>query len=97
MLSELEKIIQDRRRNPVEGSYTNKLQDSGLERIMQKIGEEAVELIIAAGSQSKKRTIEETADLFYHMLVLLDAKDISLEDVENELRDRHSSDTQPKA
>ena len=56
---------------------------------MQKIGEEAVELILAAKGQGNQRLVEETADLFYHVLVILAAKGIMLEDVEYELRIRH--------
>ena len=90
MLNNLEKIIQDRKKNPVEGSYTNMLQSAGLERIVQKVGEEAVELVIAAISHSRERTIEETADLLYHLLVLLDAKGITLAEIEDELENRHT-------
>lgn len=90
MLNNLEKIIQDRKKNPVEGSYTNTLQSVGLERIVQKVGEEAVELVIAAISQSRERIVEETADLLYHLLVLLNAKGISLAEIEDELENRHT-------
>jgi phosphoribosyl-ATP pyrophosphohydrolase len=89
MLNKLFEIILDRKMNPVEGSYTNKLLDSGYERIAQKVGEEAVEVIIAAGKQGRQRTIEESADLLYHLLVLLAQQGISLEDVETELKNRH--------
>ena len=89
MLNELFQIIEDRKANPTSESYTAKLLVDGEDRILQKIGEEAVELILAAKGQGNQRLIEETADLFYHILVMLAAKGLTLEDVESELRIRH--------
>ena len=89
MLHELFQIITDRKYNPHEGSYTVSLFASGEDRIVQKVGEEAVEVIVAAKGQGKQRIIEETADLFYHILVMLAAKGVTLEEVEEELRQRH--------
>ena len=89
MLRKLECIIQDREKNPKQDSYTNTLLKAGYERIAQKVGEEAVELIIASGSQGRRRIIEETADLFYHLLVLLRSQGISLKEIETELENRH--------
>ena len=89
MLNELFAIIQDRKANPTEKSYTAALFAEGEDRILQKVGEEAVEVILAAKGQGNQRLIEETADLFYHMLVLLAAKGLTLADVEAELRQRH--------
>jgi phosphoribosyl-ATP pyrophosphohydrolase len=89
MLHKLYNIIADRNANPVEGSYTNNLLDAGYEQTAQKVGEEAVELIIAAGKQGNQRTIEETADLIYHVFVLLVQQGISLSEVERELETRH--------
>lgn len=95
MLSELSQIIQDRKTNPREGSYTASLFASGEDRIIQKVGEEAIEVIIAAKGQGKQRLIEETADLLYHTLVMLTEKGVTLEEVEDELRKRHSN-AEPK-
>ena len=89
MLNELFEIIEDRKANPSEKSYTASLFADGEDRICQKVGEEAVEVIIAAKGQGDERIIEETADLFYHTLVLLSAKGLTLADVEEELRKRH--------
>jgi phosphoribosyl-ATP pyrophosphohydrolase len=89
MLNELFGIIEDRKANPIEKSYTAKLLAEGEDRILQKVGEEAVEVILASKGQGYQRLIEEVADLFYHVLVLLAAKDLSLRDVEIELRERH--------
>lgn len=89
MLNELFAIIEDRKENPTEKSYTASLFAEGEDRILQKVGEEAVEVILAAKGQGNQRLIEETADLFYHTLVLLAAKNLTLADVEAELRARH--------
>ena len=90
MFNKLFEIIVDRKMNPVEGSYTNKLLDSGYQSAAQKVGEEAVEIIIAAGNQGRQRTIEESADLLYHLFVLLVQQEISLAEVEAELENRHT-------
>lgn len=89
MLHELYEIVKDRKENPVDGSYTNRLLKDGYERIAQKVGEEAVEVIIAAGKQGRQRVIEESADLLYHLLVLLVNQEIGLKEVEAELEKRH--------
>lgn len=86
---ELEDIIRDRRNNPKPGSYTNKLFDAGDERIAQKVGEEATEVVIDAVTGNEMRLPEEVADLLYHLLVLLVAKDVALDDIMNVLEKRH--------
>ncbi len=89
MLNKLFEIIEDRKANPTEQSYTASLFAEGEDRILQKIGEEATEVIIAAKGQGDQRIIEEVADLFYHTLVLLSEKGLQLSDIEDELRKRH--------
>lgn len=91
MLYKLFEIVEDRKKNPVENSYTNELLDGGYEKIAQKVGEEAVEVIIAAGNEMSLRTVEEAADLIYHLFVLLVQQGISLAEVEAELEKRHSN------
>ena len=86
---ELYAIICDRRDHRKPGSYTNLLLDSGENEIVKKVGEEAVEVIIAAKGQGDQRLVEETADLFYHVLVLLASRHISPEQVMQELARRH--------
>lgn len=86
----LEAIIQERKKNPKTGSYTNQLLDSGINKVAQKVGEEAVELIIEAKDNNKELFLNEAADLMYHYLVLLAAKDYQLEDVLSVLRQRHA-------
>lgn len=86
----LESVIKDRRLNPQEGSYTNHLFSRGLNRIAQKVGEEAVELVIASKDDNKDLFLGEAADLMYHYLVLLSQKDCNLSEVIDVLKDRHS-------
>lgn len=88
-ITELYNIILDRKKNPKSGSYTNSLFDAGLPRITQKVGEEATEVVVAALSQENERLVEEIADLTYHVLVLMVAREISPEDVAGELEKRH--------
>jgi phosphoribosyl-ATP pyrophosphohydrolase len=90
MLHQLFDIIQDRQLNPTADSYTNHLLSGGEDAVLKKVGEEAMEVILAAKGQGDERVIEEVADLFYHVLVLLAACDLSLDDVETELRRRHT-------
>jgi phosphoribosyl-ATP pyrophosphohydrolase/phosphoribosyl-AMP cyclohydrolase len=85
----LEKIIQDRKLNPKEGSYTNTLLSSSINKIAQKVGEEAVELVIESKDDNKELFLNEAADLLYHYLVLLTAKGFSLAEVQKVLENRH--------
>ena len=89
-LTYLESVIQDRRNSPQNGSYTNHLFSRGLNRIAQKVGEESVELIIAAMDEDKDVFLGECADLMYHFLVLLEEKNCTLADVTEVLKDRHT-------
>ena len=91
MLDQLEAIIRDRQRNPKAGSYTNRLFDEGRGAIAQKVGEEAVEVVVAALSQGKSEQIDELADLIYHTLVLMVDLDLTLDDLRAKLRDRHQA------
>jgi len=86
----LEHLINDRKQHPLEGSYTNSLFEKGINKIAQKVGEEAVELVIEAKDDNKELFLSEAADLMYHFLVLLTAKGFKLEEVVNVLRTRHS-------
>src|SRR5512139_487656 len=88
MLYELADVIEDRKQNTQPGSYTSQLFSEGEDAILKKVGEEAMEVILAAKGQGKQRLVEEVADLFYHTLVLLSWHDLSLTDVEEELRRR---------
>ena len=82
-------VIEDRKMNPTDGSYTASLFKGGLSKIAQKVGEEGTEVVIAALVQTDERLIEEVADLAYHTLVLLSARGIQPEQVLAELEKRH--------
>jgi phosphoribosyl-ATP pyrophosphohydrolase/phosphoribosyl-AMP cyclohydrolase len=86
----LEEVIRDRRDFPQEGSYTNHLFSRGLNKIAQKVGEEAVELIIESKDDNKSLFLGEAADLMYHFLVLLTQKNVQLSEVIDVLKGRHS-------
>jgi phosphoribosyl-AMP cyclohydrolase / phosphoribosyl-ATP pyrophosphohydrolase len=88
-LSQLESIVASRISERPPGSYTTALLDQGMGRIAQKIGEEGVELALAAVTQSEQQILGEAADLLFHMLVLLKAKGLSLSQVTNTLESRH--------
>lgn len=85
----LENVIRDRKKNPKEGSYTNLLFAKGINKIAQKVGEEAVEVVIEAKDNNADLFINESADLLFHLLVLFAEKNISLNDVLQVLKERH--------
>ena len=89
-LDTLESVIQSRISNPPEGSYTASLLDAGAPRIAQKVGEEGVELALASVTGSDEEVCGEAADLIYHLLVLLNARQLTLADVCQVLEQRHS-------
>jgi phosphoribosyl-ATP pyrophosphohydrolase/phosphoribosyl-AMP cyclohydrolase len=88
-LRALEKIIEGRKKHPVSGSYTSTLFKEGINRMAQKVGEEAIELVIESKDNNGKLFINEAADLMFHYLVLLQAKGKSLQDVIEVLEARH--------
>ena len=88
-LFELESIIKDRYDNPKKESYVNKLRKKGINKIAQKVGEEGVETVIAALTESKTDFINESSDLIFHLLVLLREKDIPFEKIAKNLEKRH--------
>ncbi len=87
-LEELYLIIQNRKARMPKDSYVTSLFRDGKERIIQKVGEEAIEVVIAAKGNNKKRIIEETADLWFHSLVLLSLYTITPSDILSELKSR---------
>ncbi len=89
-LYKLEEIILDRKNNPSEKSYTNSLFNKGINKIAQKVGEEATEVVIEGMDNNRELLKEETSDLIYHLLVLLAEKEISLTEISEVLRKRHS-------
>ena len=89
ILTDLYATIIDRQQNPQPASYTNSLFSAGGDEIVKKVGEEAIEVIIAAQGQTDQRLVEETADLLYHLWVLLAWRGVTLEQVLAELEERH--------
>ena len=88
-LKELQQFIQKRHEEMPEGSYTTSLFQSGINKMAQKVGEEAVETIIEATNGTNERLIYEGSDLLYHVIVMLTAKGLSIEDLARELEERH--------
>ena len=90
---QLEAVIEGRKGMPPESSYTAKLQQRGTKFIAQKVGEEAVETVLAAVAGDDQELLDESADLLYHLLVLLNDRGLSLSDVARVLRMRHTKET----
>jgi phosphoribosyl-ATP pyrophosphohydrolase/phosphoribosyl-AMP cyclohydrolase len=88
-LAQLEKIIADRKNNPAENSYTSSLFEKGINKIAQKVGEEAVELVIEAKDNNADLFKAEAGDLLFHYLILLQAKGVTLDDIVDVLKARH--------
>ena len=92
----LYQLLEGRKRDMPEGSYTSYLFEKGLDKILKKVGEECTEVIIAAKAEDKKETVYEIADLAYHVMVLMVEAGISVEDVHKELASRHVIDHKVK-
>lgn len=89
-IRELYKIIEDKKNNATDkSSYTHSLFTEGLDRIIQKVGEESIEVVIAAKNNDDQEFVGEVADLIYHLSVLLVAKGIAVDDIEQKLQSRH--------
>ena len=88
VLQTLFDTIIERQAHPRPGSYTARLLEAGEDEILKKIGEEAIEVILAATGQGDQRLISEMADVFYHLLVLLAARGLTMDDIEAELVQR---------
>lgn len=92
-LAELSRVVAERAAAPAEGSYTRRLLDEGVGRIAQKVGEEGLEVALAAVSRPRGEVTEELADLVYHLVVLMQAQGIGWDEVVGVLRDRHGQMT----
>ena len=88
-IKELENLLYQRKEEMPKGSYTTSMYKKGLDKIAQKVGEEAVETVIASKNKSDKETINEAADLLFHLMLLLAEKEIPMHKVIKELRRRH--------
>ena len=95
-LEQLMTMLEGRKKEKKEGSYTTYLFEKGIDKILKKVGEECTEVIIAGKADDKKETIYEIADLAYHVMVLMLQMGISLEDIHNELASRHVIDHKVK-
>jgi len=95
-LEQLMTLIEGRKTEKKEGSYTTYLFEKGIDKILKKVGEECTEVIIAGKANDKKETIYEIADLTYHVMVMMIEMGISLEDIHNELASRHVIDHKVK-
>lgn len=93
---QLMKLIEGRKTDKQEGSYTTYLFEKGMDKILKKVGEESTEVIVAAKNNDKKETIYEISDLAYHVMVLMIEMGISLEDIHRELASRHVIDHKVK-
>ena len=89
-------LIEGRKTDKKEGSYTTYLFEKGIDKILKKVGEESTEVIIAAKADDKAETVYEIADLAYHVMVLMTQMGISLEDIHRELASRHVIDHKVK-
>lgn len=89
IIQELVTTIRDRKTNPLEGSYTNYLLEKGIDKVLKKVGEEAAEVIIASKNVDKSELIYELSDLVYHALVLMEIRDVTLDEIRKELEQRH--------
>jgi len=87
--SKLQDVVEQRKRDMPEGSYTTSLFNDGINRMAQKVGEEALEAVIEAVNGTDERLVYEAADMIYHLLVLLTSKGLRIEDIAKELRVRH--------
>lgn len=90
VLDELYKIIEERKNSGEDGSYTKYLLDKGTDKILKKVGEECTEVIIASKENNKSEIINEICDLAYHLMVLMVNKDVTIDEVRNELINRRN-------
>ena len=90
-IAELEAIIKDRKDNPSDKSYTSQLFERGINKVAQKVGEEAVEVVIEAKDDNDDLFLNESADLLYHYLILLQAKGFELKDIVKVLEENTSN------
>jgi phosphoribosyl-ATP pyrophosphohydrolase/phosphoribosyl-AMP cyclohydrolase len=97
VLQELYSVIEQRKEQRPEGSYTTYLFNSGLDKILKKVGEEATETIVAAKNADSNRLVSETGDLIYHLLVLLVERGVTLDEISRELKERRSAPKEAKS
>lgn len=96
IIDDLYEMINDRKENPKEGSYTNYLLNEGIDKICKKVGEEATETVIAAKNQDKEELIGEICDLVYHVEMLMFNKGVEPNDIRRKLTQRHKIENNKK-
>lgn len=97
IVEQLYEVIEERKGNPVEGSYTSYLFEKGIDKILKKVGEEATEVIIASKNNNKSEEVSEICDLIYHLMVLMANQGITIEDIAQELDKRREKTCNKKA
>lgn len=97
IVEQLYEVIEERKSNPVEGSYTSYLFEKGADKILKKVGEEATEVIIASKNNNKSEEVSEICDLIYHLMVLMANQGITIEDIAQELDKRREKTCNKKA
>jgi phosphoribosyl-AMP cyclohydrolase / phosphoribosyl-ATP pyrophosphohydrolase len=96
VLARIEAVVEDRSRNPLDGAYTTYLFEQGVDKILKKVGEEATEVVVAAKNESAEELASEVADLFFHLLVLLRARDVPLSAIWSVMEDRFGRPPRPR-
>lgn len=97
IIEQLYEVIEERKSNPIEGSYTSYLFEKGIDKILKKVGEETTEVIIASKNNNKSEEVSEICDLIYHLMVLMVNQEIDIEDVAQELDKRREKTCNKKA
>jgi phosphoribosyl-ATP pyrophosphohydrolase len=97
IIEQLYEVIEERKNNPVEGSYTSYLFEKGVDKILKKVGEEATEVIIASKNNNKDEKVSEICDLIYHLMVLMVDQGVAIDEIAQELDKRREKTCNKKA
>jgi len=97
IVEQLYEVIEERKNNPVEGSYTSYLFEKGIDKILKKVGEETTEVIIASKNNNKDEEVSEICDLLYHLMVLMVNQGVAIDDIAQELDKRREKTCNKKA
>lgn len=97
IVEQLYEVIEERKNNPIEGSYTSYLFEKGIDKILKKVGEETTEVIIASKNNNKDEEVSEMCDLIYHLMVLMVNQGVAIEDIAQELDKRREKTCNKKA
>jgi phosphoribosyl-ATP pyrophosphohydrolase len=97
IVEQLYEVIEERKNNPIEGSYTSYLFEKGIDKILKKVGEETTEVIIASKNNNKDEEVSEMCDLIYHLMVLMVNQGVAIDDIAQELDKRREKTCNKKA